>query len=246
MQASEKTGRTLAQTLVTRHYPELATQLANVPLQQRICRPGQILSQREDYVQHVYVVTSGCLKRVMNDHRGDQHIDEFYFEGDLVGLDNLRDRRKSASVEACDVVGAVAVPVSLLLHGDVPEATCSVMRELIDELTRARALALYVAHKCAAARVAWFLCSVLGRRHQRNSALKNLDMVLPMRRCDIANFLGLAPETISRELSALSRERVIEANKRNVQVLDLDRLSSIADVEKHPSSNSGRNAKPMH
>ena len=42
---------------------------------------------------------------------------------------------------------------------------------------------------------------------------------------DIANFLGMAPETISRLLSQLQDEKIVEFDRRNVHIMDIDELA---------------------
>jgi len=51
---------------------------------------------------------------------------------------------------------------------------------------------------------------------------------LPMTREDIANYVGLTTETVSRVLTRLREEGVIEFRNRNVRFLDLDAAQRIA------------------
>ena len=58
-----------------------------------------------------------------------------------------------------------------------------------------------------------------------------------MRRQDIANFLGLSNETISRQLSDLSKTGVIIIKQRGIQIIDLNLLKSIVEpCYAHPLS----------
>jgi CRP/FNR family transcriptional regulator len=54
---------------------------------------------------------------------------------------------------------------------------------------------------------------------------------LPMSRSDIADYLGLTKETVSRVISALKRDRIIRLETLDViQVLDRDRLEQLAEA----------------
>jgi len=57
----------------------------------------------------------------------------------------------------------------------------------------------------------------------------NTDFNLSMRRQDIANFLGLSNETISRQLAGLSKAGVIIVKQRVIQIIDLNLLKSIVE-----------------
>jgi CRP/FNR family transcriptional regulator len=52
---------------------------------------------------------------------------------------------------------------------------------------------------------------------------------LSMRRHDIANFLGLTIETVSRQLASLSEQGIISIQRRSVQITNLDLLKSIVE-----------------
>jgi CRP/FNR family transcriptional regulator len=53
---------------------------------------------------------------------------------------------------------------------------------------------------------------------------------LPISRQEMGAFLGLSPETVSRQLKDLTSSRVIRLDHRRLTVLNLDHLRSIAQV----------------
>ena len=57
----------------------------------------------------------------------------------------------------------------------------------------------------------------------------NTEFNLSMRRQDIANFLGLSNETISRQLTQLSKTGIITVKQRGIQIIDLNLLRSIVE-----------------
>ena len=61
-------------------------------------------------------------------------------------------------------------------------------------------------------------------------ALSASEVVLPMSRSDIADYLGLRIETVSREITALKASRLIQlTTTHNIRLLDRERLEMMAE-----------------
>jgi len=87
-----------------------------------------------------------------------------------------------------------------------------------------------VTTKTASVRLAWFL-EHLRQRVQSQPPGGLTEIELPMPRADIAHYLGLASETVSRELSSMSRRKIIRVDNRIIRILDLHALRQLADIE---------------
>ncbi len=95
-----------------------------------------------------------------------------------------------------------------------------------NELALAHERMLLLGRKSAAEKVASFLLS-LPRNANR---IDEID--LPMTRGDIADYLGLTLETVSRTLSGFVRQQIVRnASPRIVTILDMARLSALAAGE---------------
>ncbi len=82
----------------------------------------------------------------------------------------------------------------------------------------------------AEARIALFLHD--WSRRLRMAGLDWSELHLPMRRGDIASFLGLATETTSRALSRLQQEGVVSPDgRRRMRILDPARLAMLAEID---------------
>lgn len=75
-------------------------------------------------------------------------------------------------------------------------------------------------------RMAAFLVSLSRRYAQRGYSAQRFQ--LAMARTDIANYLGLAPETVSRVLRRLQEEGVLQVDRREFEILDPVRLQALA------------------
>jgi CRP/FNR family transcriptional regulator len=110
---------------------------------------------------------------------------------------------------------------------DTPHVAQRLMELALDELDAARDWMLLLGRKTAREKIATFL-DMLVRRSQMNTAETTTPAAalhLPMTRDQIANYLGLTLETVSRQFSALKREGIIDVpDRRSVIVINIDRL----------------------
>lgn len=112
---------------------------------------------------------------------------------------------------------------------DMPHVAQRLMELALDELDAARDWMLLLGRKTAREKIATFL-DMLERRSQMNTAVggsvvSGSALHLPMTRDQIANYLGLTLETVSRQFSALKKDGIIDVtDRRSVTVLDLAAL----------------------
>lgn len=106
---------------------------------------------------------------------------------------------------------------------EVPHISQRMMEMALDELNAAREWMVLLGRKTAREKIATFLEMIIRRSTVPNQAVKHY--TLPLTREEIANFLGLTLETISRQLSAMRREGLIEfEDRRQFVVRDLEAL----------------------
>jgi CRP/FNR family transcriptional regulator len=112
---------------------------------------------------------------------------------------------------------------------DTPHVAQRLMELALDELDAARDWMLLLGRKTAREKIATFL-DMLARRSQmtmtEGAGMANgAALYLPMTRDQIANYLGLTLEAVSRQFSAFKREGIIDVpDRRRVLVINLDRL----------------------
>ena len=98
----------------------------------------------------------------------------------------------------------------------------------VDELAAAQEQLLLLGRKSARERVATFLLRLSEKAERRG--LPESPVRLPMTRTDIADYLGLTTETVSRSFTALKRDGVIEVpDSHQVVLRDIDALDDIAE-----------------
>lgn len=108
---------------------------------------------------------------------------------------------------------------------EVPHIAQRMVEIALDELDAARDWMVLLGRKTAAEKIATFV-EMVARRQQIDQAMPSPNnLVLPLLRSEIADYLGLTLETVSRQLSILKRDGVVEfIDKRHFRILDMARL----------------------
>jgi len=178
-----------------------------------------------DRTAFFYKVISGAVRtsRLLTDGR--RQIDAFHLAGDLFGIEAGAEHRFGAeAVGPAKVVAYRRCSLDTLAAGNGAFAR-QVVQAMMRSLERAQNHMLLLGRKSAVEKVATFLLDLA----ERSFADGHVD--LPMSRSDIADHLGLTIETVSRSLTQLERDRVIEvpAHRRTIVLRDraaLRRLDS--------------------
>jgi CRP-like cAMP-binding protein len=164
-------------------------------------RNTEIYGENEP-ANYLYKVVSGCVRTYKIFDDGRRQIGGFYFPGDMFGLEHGENHQFSAeAIENCVVlvVKRSALVALAERNGDIARQLWS---HTAAELQRVRAHMLLLI-KSAEQRVACFLIEMAGR-------MSNQEIVeLPMSRQDIADYLGLTIETVSRTLTHLEAKAAI-------------------------------------
>ncbi len=152
--------------------------------------------------EYLYTVTSGCVRtsKILNDGR--RQIGAFYLPGDVFGLEAGDEHTFSAEALAPTTVRIVK-RVALTSRAACDSAMASQLLNLtVAELQRTQNRLLLLI-KSAQERVAGFLLEMASRVKGAS------EIDLPMCRQDIADYLGLTIETVSRTLTQLENAAAI-------------------------------------
>src|SRR6201991_5041580 len=174
----------------------------------------------------VFNVTEGIVRLHKSLPDGRRQIVGFALPGDFLGL-ALMDRY-SVAAEAVTEVRACRFARSAFL-GYVDQRP-HLLRRLHEfaghELSLAQDQMLLLGRRSAEEKVVAFLLNLQARFGRIGAA--SVTVPLPMSRQDIADYLGLTIETVSRTLTRLAREKLLVIVPDGVRLLDKDRLAQIA------------------
>ena len=199
-------------------------------MQKSIVQPKQMVFYEGDPADYVYEVLSGTVKLYKLLADGRRQITGFFFAGDLIGV-GLHDTH-THSAEA--ITETELRKYSRTRLQEAMSRNPVIGRKLFglaaDELAAAQDQLLLLGRKSPVEKVASFLLKLSERNGERGEALSPI--YLPMARSDIADYLGLTTETVSRTFSRLRRERAIRLLENHlVDLLDVERLEGYADGE---------------
>ncbi|AWN15161.1 cyclic nucleotide-binding domain-containing protein [Salinisphaera sp. LB1] len=189
---------------------------------------GTELFAQGDRLSALYAVGSGAMKTSMIDAEGLEQIMGFYYPGDLLGLDGMGDEVHHCTATALEDSQICRIPFDQLdqLVDEVPGLRRQLMRLMSHALSDDEQLLLTLGRKSSEGRIATLLLSLSRRREMRG--LPASPIRLSMKRADLANFLGMRIETVSRVLRRLQECRIIAVDRADVAVLDFDALEAWA------------------
>jgi CRP/FNR family transcriptional regulator len=203
-------------------------------LKERHLARGEYLFHASGGFESLYAVRTGMLKVSVLTEDGREQITGFFLPGDLVGLDSVGLRQHASSAAALDETVVCELPFALLeRHGQsVPRIQAALFRMLSGQIRREQSTLLLLGSLRAEERLAQFLIDLSERAHSDIKCGTAIGM--PMTREEIGSYLGLKLETVSRTLSKLHREGIIEVVKRGVRIRELNKLRMLAGLNVHP------------
>ena len=195
----------------------------------RPLRPGESLFRAGDALGSVFVASEGALKTVVVNEAGDEHVLGFHLPGELFGLDAVGSGRHRCEARALIESRVCELPFASLatVAAQLPSLQHQLLRVMGQSADRDHDHVDALSRRQAGERIALFLHG-LGERYRRIGRPAH-DFRLPMSRDDIARYLGLALETVSRGFGRLQDDGIVEVAGRRVRVLDPARLQAAAN-----------------
>lgn len=190
--ASEAAAKTVGQGAIVDLMDQMGVRMS-------FARDEEIYAQ-EEQADLIYRVVKGAVRTTCLMSDGRRQIGDFYYPGDLFGLEPGAVHLLSAEA-LCDCV------ILVLRRSALRDASDGRMERLIwnaasMELQRAHQHVMLLGRKTACEKVATLLMTVADRWPE-------VPAQLPMTRQDMADYLGLTIETVSRMLSQLQADGVV-------------------------------------
>lgn len=203
---------------------------------------GDILFRTGDPLASVYVASDGAFKTIGINEAGEEHVLGFHLPGELFGLDAIGSGHHRCSAVALTVSRVCQLPFSNLAEAasQLPSLQRQLLRVMGQSVDRDHDHVDALSRRHASERIALFLHG-LAARYQRIGR-EGDDFRLPMTRDEIARYLGLALETVSRGFSRLHEDGVIEVRGRRVRILDAAALQAAAHGGDQDASGASRRA----
>src|SRR6185503_366507 len=207
-----------------RHLAEIATV--------RFVPPRTTLFHAGDQAESVFIVSRGVMKAYRELRNGKQRVMAFLFPSDVLGL--AEGGRYVNNAQALTPATLYGIRMDTLKDSFRRDFALQFhfLCKVTHELRESQRQTIGIARRDASGKLATFLEML-----QRNSSLREEaeeappgSIWLPMSRADIASYLGLTQETLSRAAARLKRHGIVKfPDRRHVQITDRSRLHALAD-----------------
>lgn len=181
--------------------------------------------------EHLYVMATGRAKAVRTASTGQDVVVDILGPGDLFGaLHTLGQPTHSETVRAMETTCALRIGTDAfrrVLTGH-PRVALRVLDDTAALLSRARSDVTAQSTATVTQRVAATLLRLAEKFGQGRAGGGTL-IQLPLSRADLAGMTGSTPESVSRVMSRLRKDGVIDSGRRWTAVLDPDRLAALSD-----------------
>lgn len=192
--------------------------------------PGNALIYEGDDADQVFNITQGVVRVTKLTPDGRRAITGFLFPGDFLGLSY--GGKFSYSAEAIDNVAACQFGKGPLenIFREIPRLERRLLSMVSDELHSAQNQMMLLARKTPKEKLASFLLQMSEQKGRDNGSAPN-DLSLVMSRSDIADYLGLTIETVSRTFTRFVKDGLIDLPTRHqVKLTDRKTLEEMAEA----------------
>lgn len=193
---------------------------------------GQSLFFEGDMAKHLFEVTEGSLRifKIISDGR--RVITGFQHAGDIVGVSLKSHYLYSAEAIVDTRIRRLSRRAFEAEIARCPDLQSKMFSHLCDEMAAAQDQMVLLSRKSAEERV----CTFLRKQVERGPALcGNSALIdLPMTRLDIADYLGLTIETVSRTMTRLARRGIVcPVGRHAVQVMKYGTLVQLSGDDEY-------------
>ncbi|MCO1335796.1 fumarate/nitrate reduction transcriptional regulator Fnr [Microbulbifer sp. OS29] len=202
--------------------------LEQITRRKKIIKAGESLYRSGDPFANLYAIRSGSFKTVVIAADGDTQVTHFALPGELLGLDAYSSRVHPSYAEALEDSSVCLLPFTQLeiLAQQVTALQQQIYSIFSEELRQENDILMLLGKRSADTRLAALLINISSRYARRGYS--HSAFVLSMPRTDIANYLGLTAETVSRLFSRFQRDNLIKVSGRSIEIIDLVGLSELA------------------
>lgn len=182
-------------------------------------KKGQFLYKRGDSFAKVYALRFGAIKSELVFNEGISQVTHFFVPGDVLGLDGIGNGKQQLDSICLNSVEVCYIPM-LEVHKMIkayPDLMGNVASALGSMLNFSYAHNYDLMHLHSLERLAEFLTHYSNRVSTAGSDQD--EFILPMSRPDLANYLGMAVETLSRSIAQLEEIGAISAVNRRIKFL---------------------------
>lgn len=190
---------------------------------------GRFVFRQGEPCRAVFVLKAGSVKLTRVSAAGSETLLGFAFAPDFIGLGDIGNGNHDCGAVALEHTAVCEIPFDTLcrLSASILPLQRHFLRMLSQAIAAEQHRLTLLSTADATQRLAAFLLHLAA--HNRRRGLNPHQVILPMSRHDIGDFLGMTLEKVSRRLSRLARRGWIRVRRREIWLLDPDALAAAAD-----------------
>ena len=200
--------------------PEAIRQLDQIVSNHARVKKRDCLYRSGDPFTSLYAIRLGTFKSLVLTRDGREQVTRYHMGGEIVGTDGIGDSRHTCDVIALEDSEVCVLPFDKLdrLARDVPSLRRNLFRFISRDLCHSHDMMFLLGSMRAEERLAVFLLDLADRYQARGYSPH--EFVLRMTREELASYLGMKLETVSRLFSRLQAEGLIQVQGRTIKLLD--------------------------
>tara|TARA_R110000787_G_scaffold26204_2_gene73492 strand:- start:1131 stop:1700 length:570 start_codon:yes stop_codon:yes gene_type:complete len=177
-----------------------------------------------DNFDALFMLSSGSAKSFITTLNGHEQIANFHFPNSLIGLEGFNDMVHAHSLTFLETSSVCRINLQEFYRamGDSGFVQAQLLKSMSHSIIDEQQLLLSIVQHNAEQRLVKFLLNLSEKYHQ--NSLSYLVFNLTMTRIDIANYLGMAIETISRLLTKMHSQGIIKVNNRQITLCNIKHL----------------------
>ncbi|MGB6231812.1 MAG: Crp/Fnr family transcriptional regulator [Litorimonas sp.] len=218
------------------HYVDLApdevSALDRLHTKSRSFQKDEIVFSTADKNQDLYIVQQGWLYNFIDTPDGRRQIVNIYHPGDVIGFPDIALPERTTSLFAVEDGALCPFPKEGLgpVFEECPRLAALLLTIALREETILIDRLRIFSRMSARARVAYLFLE-LHARLSVGSSTPTTGMYMPLNQQEIGDSVGLTNVSVSRAVTAMEREGLLETSSRHVELLDRDALVELCDFK---------------
>ncbi|WP_223786994.1 helix-turn-helix domain-containing protein [Marinicella meishanensis] len=187
---------------------------------------NQVVYEAGATFQNLYTVHAGMFKSVYLTPQGDERVVDVFIPGQIMGFDGIHEGKYKTTVKAVSSGSYCVIPFYplqelTLKHRDIQSRLMKMMSEKIIqfEITHSE----YNAKQ----KLVSFIKDVSDLYFSRGFSARQFPFQISQR--DLANYLGLAEETLSRTFAKLKKSEVVVLADHQITILDMNKFLQVLE-----------------
>ncbi len=210
--------------------PEEVGRFEQIVNRSRPIQAGEHLFRTGDEFRSVASVRAGCFKSYVIGKDGQEQVLGFYLPGEIIGLDAIHSITHISNIVALNTSTVCSLTFESVtgMARQMPGLQNELFRVMSHRISELETIA---GDLTADQRIALFLLSLSERFARRGYS--ETEFILAMSRRDIASFLRLATETVSRVLARFQKSGLLQVNRKEVRIRNLDEMRKMVQRTGH-------------